>query len=123
MNRRGFLLGMGALLAAPSIVRAGSLMPVKAPPLTQWRTLLASTNPMAVIEYFDGADLVWRVDERVPMKDHGDGSYSIETTADRAGMMRVAVTCPEFVTHTTEHFVVAGDTFRLEPMKIALIEP
>lgn len=30
MNRRGFLLG---LLAAPVIVRAGSLMPVKAPPL------------------------------------------------------------------------------------------
>lgn len=30
MNRRGFLLG---LLAAPVIVRAGSLMPVKASPL------------------------------------------------------------------------------------------
>lgn len=28
MNRRGFVLGAGALLAAPSIVRAASLMPV-----------------------------------------------------------------------------------------------
>lgn len=30
MNRRGFLLGLGAALAAPAIVRAGSLMPVRA---------------------------------------------------------------------------------------------
>lgn len=31
MNRRGFLLGLGAsLIAAPAIVRAGSLMPVRA---------------------------------------------------------------------------------------------
>lgn len=28
MNRRGFLFGVGSLLAAPAIVRAGSLMPV-----------------------------------------------------------------------------------------------
>jgi hypothetical protein len=29
-NRRGFLIGVGAVLAAPAIVRASSLMPVKA---------------------------------------------------------------------------------------------
>lgn len=29
MNRRGFITGMAALIAAPSIVRASSLMPVK----------------------------------------------------------------------------------------------
>lgn len=31
-SRRGFLLGLGAALAAPAIVRAASLMPVKALP-------------------------------------------------------------------------------------------
>lgn len=30
MPRRGFLAGLGAILAAPAIVRASSLMPVKA---------------------------------------------------------------------------------------------
>jgi hypothetical protein len=30
LARRGFLLGLGSLIAAPAIVRAGSLMPVKA---------------------------------------------------------------------------------------------
>lgn len=29
MNRRGFLFGVAGLVAAPSIVRAGSLMPVR----------------------------------------------------------------------------------------------
>lgn len=32
MNRRGLLLGFASLLAAPAIVRASSLMPVKALP-------------------------------------------------------------------------------------------
>jgi len=31
MNRRGFIAGLGALLVAPSIVRAGSIMPVSVP--------------------------------------------------------------------------------------------
>lgn len=30
MNRRGFLSGFGALIAAPAIVHAGNLMPIKA---------------------------------------------------------------------------------------------
>ncbi len=30
LARRGFLFGLGALLAAPAIVRASSLMPVRA---------------------------------------------------------------------------------------------
>lgn len=30
VNRRRFLTGLGAVLAAPAIVRAGALMPVKA---------------------------------------------------------------------------------------------
>lgn len=30
MNRRGFLTGLGAMIAAPAIVHAGNLMPVRA---------------------------------------------------------------------------------------------
>jgi len=31
LPRRSFLLGLASLIAAPAVVRAGSLMPVKAP--------------------------------------------------------------------------------------------
>ena len=33
LSRRKFLRGLGAALAAPVIVRAASLMPIKAPPI------------------------------------------------------------------------------------------
>ena len=33
LSRRGFLTGIGVLVAAPAIVRASSLMPIKAAPL------------------------------------------------------------------------------------------
>lgn len=33
MNRRGLITGVLGLIAAPAIVRAGSLMPVRVPPL------------------------------------------------------------------------------------------
>ena len=33
MNRRGFITGLISFVAAPAIVRAGSLMPVKAMPI------------------------------------------------------------------------------------------
>lgn len=33
MNRRGFLIAAAAVLAAPAVVRAGALMPVRPPPL------------------------------------------------------------------------------------------
>lgn len=32
MNRRGFLTGLGALIATPAIVRASSLMPIRVMP-------------------------------------------------------------------------------------------
>jgi hypothetical protein len=38
-NRRGLLLGLGSLIAAPTIVRAASLMPVKALQPIKWHTL------------------------------------------------------------------------------------
>lgn len=40
MNRRGFITGLISLVAAPAIVRAGSLMPIKAEPLVALRTSL-----------------------------------------------------------------------------------
>ncbi len=36
MNRRGFLTGLVSALAAPAIVRASSLMPVRVMPDTDW---------------------------------------------------------------------------------------
>src|SRR4051812_3637220 len=36
LNRRGFLTGMGSLLAAPAIVRAASLMPIRAIEVPGW---------------------------------------------------------------------------------------
>lgn len=36
LARRGFLLGIAASLAAPAIVRAGSLMPIRATKLLTW---------------------------------------------------------------------------------------
>lgn len=50
MNRRGFLFGIGSLLAAPAIVRAGSLMPVKTLPGGEW-----------VIDYTPHMQGVWKM--------------------------------------------------------------
>lgn len=70
-SRRSLLTGLGALIAAPAIVRASSLMPVKAPPLIKgeigtWNNVLWSEeyartymksrealllNPPVVVEY------------------------------------------------------------------------
>lgn len=40
MNRRSFLIGSVGLLAAPAIVRASSIMPVRAWRPAKWRELL-----------------------------------------------------------------------------------
>lgn len=39
IGRRGLLRGLGALLAAPAIVRASSLMPVRSLPGPTWKTI------------------------------------------------------------------------------------
>jgi hypothetical protein len=36
INRRGLLIGLGSLIAAPAVVRAASLMPVRRPALLTW---------------------------------------------------------------------------------------
>lgn len=43
-TRRGFLLGIGAVLAAPAIVRASSLMPIKS-------YLYEADAPFVIIDY------------------------------------------------------------------------
>jgi hypothetical protein len=58
MERRGFLLGLGAALAAPAIVKAESLMKLWVPPAADFSTdylLIKSTERFA----FGWAD--WRV--------------------------------------------------------------
>lgn len=49
LSRRGFFRGLGAVLAAPAIVKVASLMPVKAPELIvlnprNYATLMAELN-------------------------------------------------------------------------------
>lgn len=44
MNRRGFLLGFGAALAAPAIVRAESLMPVRLPSILRPVTIIVDPH-------------------------------------------------------------------------------
>ncbi len=46
INRRSLITGLISLVAAPAIVRAGSLMPVKA--------------MLPLLSTFDGEDIVWR---------------------------------------------------------------
>lgn len=55
MKRRGLLLGMASLLAAPAVVRAESLMPVRGEPLREawfvyWRRLVQSFEWKFVME-------------------------------------------------------------------------
>jgi len=60
MNRRGFLTGLGAaLVAAPAIVRAGSLMPVKTmiePVYFGWD--LASGPDYTAMYFYDGVRML-----------------------------------------------------------------
>lgn len=58
-NRRLFLTGMASLVAAPSLVRASSLMPIKGELLDPWVVALNLRSPgevsHLVISYFDAA--------------------------------------------------------------------
>ena len=57
INRRGFLFGLGALIAAPAIVRPGILMPIKVielpPPLYPGELLLPERDLKFWIEELD----------------------------------------------------------------------
>ncbi len=71
LTRRKLIGGMGLLFAAPAIVRASSLMPVKVPALAEWTGVfprfvvpelepsvwLVQWGPSTVTQYY-GADLI-----------------------------------------------------------------
>jgi hypothetical protein len=57
LNRRGLLTGLVSLIAAPAIVRAASIMPVRAPTLS-WG-LISDQRLMDDLMY-DGSD--WDID-------------------------------------------------------------
>ncbi len=55
ITRRGFLFGLGALLAAPAIVRAESLMPVRAIVRANTFPTLMVVGQDGGVEYLDWA--------------------------------------------------------------------
>jgi hypothetical protein len=55
ISRRGLICGIGALLAAPAIVRASSLMPISVPPVLTFR----GTEPEGWLSYLEPGDMVW----------------------------------------------------------------
>jgi hypothetical protein len=55
LARRGFLFGLGAMLAAPAIVRASSLMPVRAIVRASTFPTLKVINQDGSVEYLDHA--------------------------------------------------------------------
>lgn len=70
MNRRGFIAGLGALLAAPAIIRTpGLLMPVKVQPVEEMHMWSMFGNGSVILpQSFIGT--VWRV--------HNDGDVTIK---------------------------------------------
>lgn len=75
INRRGLITGLISLAAAPAIVRASSLMPVK----------VVKDDFLTIAEYYDAIlkpmidDLVKRVELDIV---YGSGGYRVESVAD-----------------------------------------
>lgn len=64
LDRRALLTGLGALIAAPAIVRATSLMPVRAWPVVNWRYPGWDDPTFRVRDWFDRTDpVLWDVNE------------------------------------------------------------
>ncbi len=71
-NRRGFLTGLGSLLiAAPAIVRAASIMPVKAMPISLARHPLYDSDAWQKVREDFYSSMI-----HPPLIQHDDGSYS-----------------------------------------------
>lgn len=70
MNRRGFITGMGAVLAAPAIVRASSLMPIVARPEVMTLPILdtGAKRAMWVTDLKDGVMHTWYLGDATPWK-------------------------------------------------------
>jgi hypothetical protein len=68
IHRRGLLIGLGALFAAPAIVRASSLMPVKAIEMPLWgeSPMMEATRLLQELGTFGNATIWIDVDRLTP---------------------------------------------------------
>lgn len=58
--RRRFLAGLGALIAAPAIVRVASIMPVKTPPLVYGRSpAMSALGDMRALQAMMSQRIPW----------------------------------------------------------------
>jgi hypothetical protein len=60
IDRRKLLVGLGSLIAAPAVVRAASLMPVRRPPLIWGPIEFSDRLLMEDAPLFEAGDLVYR---------------------------------------------------------------
>jgi Protein of unknown function (DUF1565) len=91
MDRRGFLAGLGALIAAPAIVRASSLMPVRRLPLLGRVTL--HVDKVLYVRFPDGSPerpfrtiqgamrAAQNLRSSIPIIQLASGEYEVATTA------------------------------------------
>ena len=71
LHRRGFLIGLGALIAAPAIVRITSIMPVRAVPFTLTRHPLYDSDSWQRVREDFYHQMV-----TPPLIQNADGTYS-----------------------------------------------
>jgi hypothetical protein len=79
MHRRSFLLGLGALMAAPAIVKATSLMPVKQMIVEpRWRMISGSLDPTTrtVRWHYKSGEFTQWIDEALCKLDEKDLAYA-----------------------------------------------
>ena len=108
MNRRGFLLGLGALMVAPAIVKATSLMPVKLMlPIRQrlitaeldliQRTIRWHFNDGEFTQWMDEKCLLEGIDPATLPKSNGNYFEQVEQTIKARGCIvdHVPVLLPE----------------------------
>lgn len=85
-TRRGFLIGMLAAAAAPVIVRAHNIMPIKVPPIARAAAISQAVTPEGAVTYvIRGRDVYGALrEERMTITDLGvprwsQGSYATAT--------------------------------------------
>lgn len=96
LERRKFLTGLGALIAAPAVVRAASLMPVRGivmpvgsikSPVEHWRYYTAGVDfaaggKMACVLMASMDQVTWTVvDDAVVSKQDGRGGFTLDLCA------------------------------------------
>lgn len=92
MNRRGFLRGLGSLIAAPAIVQASSLMPVRGIIMPTELLTVYGASP-AMIALPDLRQLQMMLVERIinPVRVlHDDGTFeTLSTAAEQEALHRL----------------------------------